>query len=133
MKRLLADAAAFVAFPLLLWGVYAADQSYPVVADFRVVTQVVTQDGVLIEGTMDKRRNCRMLEVVSVVADEVRPVAFMGDGETPIYKRPTGPQKWGPWLVSAAPKDGVRLVAHHRCHAGWEHTTNLTTFVVGVH
>jgi len=132
MKRLLADAAAFVAFPLLLWGVYAADQSYPVVADFRVVTQVVTQYGVLIEGTMDKRRNCRMLEVVSVVADEVRPVAFMGDGEMPIYKRPTGPQKWGPWLVSAAPKDGVRLVAHHRCHGGWEHTTSLTTFVVGV-
>lgn len=132
MKRLLADAAAFVAFPLLLWGVYAADQSYPVVADFRVVTQVVTQDGVLIEGTMDKRRNCRMPEVVSVVDDAVLPVVFLEGGGVPIYKRPTGPQKWGPWLVSAAPKDGVRLVAHHRCHGGWEHTTNLTTFVVGV-
>lgn len=126
------NVAAFLAFPLLLWWVHILDQSYAVVRDFRIVTQVVTQDGVLIEGTMDKRRNCRMLEVVSVVDDEVMPVAFMGAGEMPIYKRPTGPQKWGPWLVSAAPKDGVRLVAHHRCHAGWEHTTNLTTFVVGV-
>lgn len=132
MKRLLADAAAFVAFPLLLWGVYAADQSYPVVADFRVVTQVVTQDGVLIEGTMDKRRNCRMLEVVSVVDDEVMPVAFMGAGEMPLYKRPLGPQKWGPWLVAADPKDGVRLHANYRCHDGWEHSANLTSFVVGV-
>ncbi|MBK6869765.1 MAG: hypothetical protein IPG98_18325 [Burkholderiales bacterium] len=132
MKRLLADAAAFVAFPLLLWGVYAADQSYPVVADFRVVTQVVTQDGVLIEGAMDKRRNCRMLEVVSVVDDEVMPVAFMGAGEMPLYKRPLGPQKWGPWLVIADPKRGVVLHARHVCHGAWDHTAVLTSFVVGV-
>ena len=132
MKRLLADAAAFVAFPLLLWGVYAADQSYPVVADFRVVTQVVTQDGVLIEGTMDKRRNCRMLEVVSVVDDEVMPVAFMGAGEMPLYKRPLGPQMWGPWLVIADPKQGVVLHARHVCHGAWDHTAVLTSFVVGV-
>lgn len=132
LLRQCANSLALLMFPALLALVYWVDQAYSPVVDFRIVTQVVNPEGVLIEGTMDKRRNCRMLEVVSVVADEVRPVAFMGDGEMPIYKRPTGPQKWGPWLVSAAPKDGVRLVAHHRCHAGWEHTTALTTFVVGV-
>lgn len=132
MKRLLADAAAFVAFPLLLWGVYAADHSYPVVRDFRIVTQVVNPEGVLIEGSMDKQRNCRLLEVVSVVEDEVVPVVFMESHGLPKFKRPTGPQKWGPWLVTAAPKDGVRLVAHHRCHDGWEHSADLTSFVVGV-
>lgn len=136
MARLLRqciNVAAFLMFPALLYGTYLLDQLYPVAADLRIVTQVVNPEGVLIEGTMDKRRNCRLLEVVSVVDDAVLPVVFLEGGGVPIYKRPTGVQKWGPWLVTADPKDGVRLVAHHRCcHACWEHTTNLTTFVVGV-
>lgn len=132
LLRQCANSLALLMFPALLALVYWVDQAYSPVVDFRIVTQVVNPEGVLIEGTMDKRRNCRLLEVVSVVDDAVLPVVFLEGGGVPIYKRPTGPQKWGPWLVSAAPKDGVRLVAHHRCHGGWEHTTNLTTFVVGV-
>ncbi len=132
LLRQCANSLALLMFPALLALVYWVDQAYSPVVDFRIVTQVVNPEGVLIEGTMDKRRNCRLLEVVSVVDDAVLPVVFLEGGGVPIYKRPTGPQKWGPWLVSAAPKDGVRLVAHHRCHGGWEHTTALTTFVVGV-
>lgn len=132
LLRQCANSLALLMSPALLALVYWVDQAYSPVVDFRIVTQVVNPEGVLIEGTMDKRRNCRLLEVVSVVDDAVLPVVFLEGGGVPIYKRPTGPQKWGPWLVSAAPKDGVRLVAHHRCHGGWEHTTNLTTFVVGV-
>ena len=81
---------------------------------------------------MNKRRICRMLEVVSDVDDEVMPVAFMGAGEMPLYKRPLGPQKWGPWLVIADPKQGVVLHARDVCHGAWDHTAVLTSFVVGV-
>lgn len=132
LLRQCANTLAFLMFPVLLYGAYLADQEYTVVSDFRVVTQVVNNDGVLIEGTMNKRRPCRLIDVVSVVEDETRPVVFLERGVPPTYKRPTGVQKWGPWLVTADPKDGVRLVAYHRCHAGWEHTTALTTFVVWV-
>lgn len=132
LLRQCANTLAFLMFPALLYGAYLADQEYTVVSDFRIVTQVVNNEGVLIEGTMNKRRPCRLIDLVSVVEDETRPVVFLERGVPPMYKRPTGVQKWGPWLVTADPKDGVRLVAHHRCHAGWEHTTSLTTFVVGV-
>lgn len=127
-----ANTLAFLMFPAILYGAYLADQEYTVVSDFRIVTQVTNNEGVLIEGTMNKRRPCRLIDVVSVVEDETRPVVFLEHGVPPMYKRPTGVQKWGPWLVAAVPKDGVRLHAHHRCHDGWEHSADLTSFVVGV-
>ena len=34
--------------------------------------------------------------------------------------------------VLANPKQGVKLHARHHCHAGWDHTELLTTFVVGI-
>lgn len=132
LLRQCANTLAFLMFPAILYGAYLADQEYTVVSDFRIVTQVVNKEGVLIEGTMNKRRPCRLIDVVSVVEDETRPVVFLERGVPPMYKRPTGVQKWGPWLVTADPKDGVRLHAHHRCHDGWEHSADLTSFVVGV-
>jgi len=132
LLRQFANTLAFLMFPAILYGAYLADQEYTVVSDFRIVTQVTNNEGVLIEGTMNKRRPCRLIDVVSVVEYEARPVVFMERGVPPMYKRPTGVQKWGPWPVTADPKDGVRLHAHHRCHDGWEHSADLTSFVVGV-
>lgn len=132
LLRQCANTLAFLMFPAILYGAYLVDQEYTVVSDFRIVTQVVNKEGVLIEGTMNKRRPCRLIDVVSVVKDEARPVVFMERGVPPTYKRPTGVQKWGPWLVAADPNDGVHLHAYYRCHDGWEHSADLTSFVVGV-
>lgn len=128
-----ANLIAFLTFPSIVFLVYWADQTYKVVEDFKIATQVTTPGGVLIEGIMDKQRNCRLIEVVAILDDnQIIPVVFLDPGTPPMYKRPTGVQKWGPWLIIADPKQGVKLHAYHRCHVGWEHSTTLTTFVVGV-
>ena len=59
-------------------------------------------------------------------------VVFLDTREDRTYSRAMGPQKWGPWLVIADARQGVRLHARHRCHAGWEHTETLTSFVAVV-
>lgn len=132
LRRVLANFCAFMLFPLMLSAAYLLDQAYPVVRDFRVVTQVVTPEGVLIEGTMDKVRPCRFVEVVAMLDEVPSTVIFLDFREQPQFSRPTGPQKWGPWLIVADPKQGVKLHVRHHCHAGWEHTEVLTSFVVGV-
>ena len=132
IMRCLTNVAALLAAPALLCAAYLLDQAYPVVRDFRVVTQAVTPEGVLIEGTMDKVRPCRFIEVVAMLDEVPSQVIFLDFREHAQFSRPTGPQKWGPWLIVADPKQGVKLHARHHCHAGWEHTEVLTSFVVGV-
>ena len=132
IRRCLTNVAALLAAPALLCAAYLLDQAYPVVRDFRVITQVVTPEGVLIEGVMNKQRDCRFVEVVAMLDEVPSQVVFLDTRERPVFSRPTGPQKWGPWLVVADPKQGVQFHARHRCHAGWEHTEVLTSFVVGV-
>ena len=136
MKRILlsavVNALAFATFPVLIGLTYLADQAYTVVQDFRIITQVLTPEGVLIEGTMDKRRDCRFMEVVAMLDEVPSAVIFLDNKERAAYSRPSGPQKWGPWLLVADPGQGVRLHVRHSCHAGWDHTELLTTFVVGI-
>ena len=132
IMRCLTNVAALLTAPALLCAAYLLDQAYPVVRDFRVITQVVTPEGVLIEGTMDKVRPCRFIEVVAMLDEVPSAVIFLDLREQAQFSRPTGPQKWGPWLIVANPRQGVKLHARHHCHAGWEHTEVLTSFVVGV-
>ena len=136
MKRIIisavVNAIAFATFPVLIGLTYLADPAYTVVQDFRIITQVLTPEGVLIEGTMDKRRDCRFIEVIAMLDEVPSAVVFLDTREGRTYSRAMGPQKWGPWLVIADARQGVKLHARHRCHAGWEHTEVLTSFVVGV-
>lgn len=132
LLRQCANTLAFLMFPAILYGAYLVDQEYTVVSDFRIVTQVVTPEGMLIEGTMNKQRDCRFVEVVAMLDEIPGQVVFLDTRERPVFSRPTGPQKWGPWLVIADPKQGVVLHARHVCHGAWDHTAVLTSFVVGV-
>ena len=136
MKRILlsavVNALAFATFPVLIGLTYLADQAYTVVQDFRIITQALTPEGVLIEGTMDKRRDCRFIEVIAMLDEVPSAVVFLDTREDRTYSRAMGPQKWGPWLVIADARQGVKLHARHRCHAGWEHTETITSFVAGV-
>lgn len=131
-KRALASFCALMFFPAMIGALFFLDQAYKVVREFRVVTQVVTPEGVLIEGVMDKQRSCRFIEIVAMLDEIPSRVVFLDTREKPAFSRPTGPQKCGPWLIVADPKQGVKLHARHHCHAGWEHTEVLTSFVVGV-
>lgn len=130
VRRCLTNVAALLAAPALLCAAYLLDQAYPVVRDFRVITQVVTPEGVLIEGVMNKQRDCRFVEVVAMLDKVPSEVVFLDLEKRPTYSRVTGPQRWGPWLVQARPGQGVVLHAYHRCHFAWEHSEILGSFVV---
>ncbi len=96
---------AFLAAPmltlLLAIGAYQLDQRYRVIKSFQVQKQFVEKGGVMIVGTFDKQRNCEFVSVTGRASDgDVAGVTFMDrrPGE-PVFSRPLGPQKFGPWYV----------------------------------
>ena len=132
------SALAYLVFPALLggavWGYYVYDQTRPVVTDFKIQTQFPTPVGVLIDGTMNKVRDCEVVEVSArTVQREVKSVEFMDlrSDSTPAFSRPLGPQKWGPWRIWAKEGEGITLFVRHRCNAFWTHSEELSSFVVG--
>ena len=133
---------AFLTAPMLTLlfaiGAYQLDQQYRVIKSFRVQTQFVEsggemKGGVLIVGTFDKQRNCEFVSVSGRASDgDVAGVTFMDRRRNePIFSRPLGPQKFGPWYVEGDAGEGITLHAVHRCHFLWPHYEEIGTFVVG--
>jgi hypothetical protein len=128
---------AFLAAPmltlLLTIGAYQLDQHYRVVHSFQVQTQFVEQGGVLIVGTFDKHRHCEFVSVTGRSSDgDVAGVTFMDRRPNePMFSRPLGQQKFGPWYVEGNAGEGITLHAVHRCHFLWPHYEEIGTFVVG--
>ena len=133
---------AFLAAPMvtLLFaiGAYQLDQHYRAITSFRVQTQFVEsggemKGGVLIDGTFDKQRNCEFVSVTGRASDgDVAGVTFMDRRPNePMFSRPLGPQKFGPWYVEGEAGEGITLHAVHRCHFLWPHYEEIGTFVVG--
>ena len=129
---------AFMTIPitaaLIVAGYYWWDQEHPVVVDFKVQTQFPTPAGVMIDGTVNKVRDCEVIEVSArTVQREVKSVEFLDlrSDTTPAFSRPLGPQKWGPWLIWAPDGEGVTIFVRHRCNPLWTHSDELTSFVVG--
>ncbi len=129
--------AAFCSLPLTLLLTaalaYQLDQHYRVIKSFRVQTQFVEKDGVLIVGTFDKQRNCEFVSVTGRSSDgDVAGVTFMDRRPNePMFSRPLGPQKFGPWYVEGSAGEGITLHAVHRCHFLWPHYEEIGAFVVG--
>jgi len=107
---------------------------FPVVTDFVITSMREDSTGVLIEGRLNKVRDCRFLEVVAY-GDQSRPVQvqFMDrqDGSIPTT-RAVRVQMWGPWHIATGGASLVTLMARHECHALWDHSTALTNFPVKV-
>lgn len=117
---------------LAFLGYYVYDRTSPVITEFVVKTQWTTDRGTVIEGVMNKVRDCELVEVVARTHQrEVTRVDFADLGDRPAYSRPLGPQKFGPWIVWASPGDGVAIYARHRCNRLFEHTAEIGVFVVG--
>lgn len=133
---------AFLAAPMLTLlfaiGAYQLDQRYRVITSFKVQTQFVesgveSRGGVLIVGTFDKQRNCEFVSVTGRASDgDVAGVTFMDRRPNePMFSRPLGPQKFGPWYVEGEEGEGITLHAVHRCHFLWPHYEEIGNFVVG--
>lgn len=133
---------AFLAAPmltlLLTIGAYQLDQRYRVIKSFKVQTQFVesggeSRGGVLIAGTFGKQRNCEFVSLTGRTSDgDVAAVTFMDRRPNePMFSRPLGPQKFGPWYVEGNVGEGITLHAVHRCHFLWPHFEEIGTFVIG--
>lgn len=124
---------AFLFFPIAMLTAYTADQAWEVIGDFEVKTQLITKAGVVLEGVLDKKRACRFIEATALTSDgQLVPVTyesrrkFGGSG----VSRPLGVQSWGPWTMDVAPGEKITMNVRHRCHFAWEHTEEITTFMV---
>ena len=87
----------------------------------------------MIVGTFDKQRNCEFVSVTGRASDgDVAGITFMDRRpDEPLFSRPLGPQKFGPWYVEGKEGEGITLHAIHRCHFLWPHYEEIGNFVVG--
>jgi hypothetical protein len=107
------------------------DQSIPVVTNFNVTSQIRTEHGIIIEGTMDKSRACEFVEVLAYAKRRPVPVTFLDRPiGTPIYSRAVRVQLWGPWDVASGDAKTIVIYARHKCHIFWDNTTELNTLNV---
>ena len=113
-------------------GFYLFDTQRPVVVDFRVLTQFDSSREVVIDGTMNKVRDCELVEIVARTTQrEVTSIDFLDLGAKHPYSRPLGPQKFGPWAIVARRGDGVTLYTRHRCNPLWTVSGEMGSFVAG--
>lgn len=105
------------------------DQSVPVVEDFRITHQYVSSAGVVIEGVMDKKRQCSFVDI-SGYTDEGRQVQVKFMDKQQESTRALRVQLWGPWEVMSGDSQTISLYARYDCHFLWPHISLLTKFTV---
>lgn len=113
------------------------DRYFPVVDPFIVATTRCDEaECVKIDGWLEKRRDCKFVEIYGRIVSPGQPmpriveVEFMDRPQKQSVSRPTGQQLWGPWLVRATPGDIVELRSTHRCHPFWDTKAVIATFTV---
>lgn len=114
------------------------DKHFPVISPFVVVqARCDTTDCVVVDGWMEKRRDCRFVEVYARVQShgELLPrmieVEFMDRPHKQSVSRPQGQQFWGPWRIHAKQGDVIELHSTHQCHPFWDTKAVIATFEVG--
>ena len=134
MFRLAWHIGPVLAAALVLVLIKTIDQSIPVVSNFNVTNQVIIPHGVLIEGTLEKQRDCEFLEVTAYANRRPVPIKFLDKPEGATnYSRAVRVQLWGPWEIESGTARTVTLYARHSCHIFWSHTTELTKLsIIGI-
>lgn len=104
------------------------DLSFPVIEDFKVTSQSPTANGILIEGSMSKLRDCKILSV-SAYDSAGRKLNLDLLEDASLDTRPVRVQLWGPWEVFGKysnSNNSISLYAEHACSIFWTQTTKLT-------
>lgn len=117
---------------LFILTVRAIDRSFPVFKDFEVTSQRVTGTSVIIEGKVDKVRDCKLLEINAFTPEGRKlPIHFL-DNPIEDYQgtRPVGIQLWGPWELFNQNNTSVNIFVTHACSVFWSQTSRLTTLTL---
>ena len=136
MKKLAYETVWHVALLSLSVGfvlaVQAVDRSFPVVKDFKVTSMKARGTSVVIEGTLNKVRDCKFIEITAYTTDGRRLGLVLTDRppHEPAVTRPLGPQLWGPWEVYPQGYANVDLYVHHACSIFWSQTSKLTALTL---
>lgn len=132
LRELLWHLLLLVISVLFVLAVRAIDRSFPVLKDFEVTSQQVTKTSVIIEGKVNKVRDCKLLES-NAFTPEGRRIAinFL---DKPIEgnqgTRPIGVQFWGPWELFNQNNTSINIFITHSCSVFWSQTTKLTTLTL---
>lgn len=104
------------------------DRSFPVIKDFKVTSQAVGDNTVIIEGTLNKVRDCKILSVNAFTPEGRKlDIEFPpGISEDNLPTRPVRIQFWGPWEVHNNGVETITIYAQHACSIFWTQTTKLT-------
>ena len=114
---------------LFVLAVRAIDRSFPVLKDFEVTSQQVTDVSVIIEGKVNKVRDCKLLKI-NAFTPEGRKLAinFLDKPiEENLSTRPVGIQFWGPWELFNQNNTSISIFITHSCSVFWSQTSKLTT------
>lgn len=113
------------------------DRRFPVVEPFVISTiECNPANCVQIAGWLEKRRDCRLVELYARVQspDHAIPriveVEFLDRPKQQKISRPVGEQFWGPWIIKAHDGDMIELRATHQCHPFWDTKSTIATFEV---
>lgn len=129
LRELLWHLLLLVISVLFVLAVRSINRSFPVLNDFEVTSQQVTKTSVIIEGKVNKVRDCKLLEI-NAFTPEGRRIAinFL---DKPIEEnqgtRPIGVQFWGPWELFNQNNTSINIFITHACSVFWSQTSKLTT------
>ena len=131
-RELLWHVMLLIVSVLFILAFRAVDRSFPVVRGFEVTSQRVTDLSVSIEGSVEKVRDCKLLEN-NAFKPEGRKIAINildRHNEENQGTRPVGSQFWGPWEIFNQNNDSVNIYITHTCSVFWSQTTKLTTLTL---
>jgi hypothetical protein len=110
---------------------------WPVVSDFQIRSTSRGAEGVTLQGTMRKQRDCVYLGMTIYAGTFGNPglprerlqVTFLDQPEDLSVTRLAGMQFWGPWVIRLPKRvsgPDFWIETRHRCHVLWEtQTLNL--------
>lgn len=94
---------------------------FPVVSKIKILSSAKEKQGVFINVSFKKFRQCEFIGISWYSKFNVRlPIIYENDAELSPLSRPTGPQSAGPWLIRDLKSlDGSRAIVSHKCHPLW--------------
>lgn len=110
---------------------------FPVITEFEVESVTPIKDGVMIQGVMEKNRQCEYVELGAYLFmdGDIYGVPVNVDflSSEPIYTRSPLTQRWGPWRVDIPyefESARVEIWVVHQCNLLFQTHSKLTDFTI---